>query len=290
MAASTHDRGAVKTVTTFDEASDNQEGDTYEGVGVGDGVDFSDVILSVDAAAEGVSAEDAALCLLDVDPATDGNQPSLDPALVDGKVVLCDRGVIARVDKSATVAEAGGVGMVLGNVSPGQSLDADFHSVPTIHVDSTVREALVTYVESADAAQVKISAQDDTPVVAPEMAGFSSYGPATAGGGDLLKPDITAPGASIVAAYHNDRTSGDPAFNSISGTSMSAPHIAGLAALMMQQYPDWSPSAVKSAMMTTARDVNTAGDPIQRNGEDASPLDFGAGEVVPALLQPWPGL
>lgn len=282
VAASTHDRGAAKTITTFDEASGGAGNDTYDGIGLGAAVDLTDFILSVDAPAEGVSAEDAALCLLDTDPATAGNQPSLDPALVDGKVVLCDRGAIARVDKSATVAETGGVGMALGNVSPGQSLDADFHSVPTIHVDSSVRDALIAYEASADDALVEMSAQDDSPVVDPEMAGFSSYGPATAGGGDLLKPDITAPGASIVAAYHNDRTTGDPAFNSISGTSMSAPHIAGLAALMMQQYPDWSPADVKSAMMTTARDVNTAGEPIQRNGVDASPLDYGSGEVVPS--------
>ncbi|MGB7449912.1 MAG: cell wall-binding repeat-containing protein [Ornithinimicrobium sp.] len=117
--------------------------------------------------------------------------------------------------------------------------------------------------------------------VAPEMAGFSSYGPALAGGGDLLKPDITAPGVDVIAAVAPPAYEGED-YGSLSGTSMSAPHIAGLALLMKQAEPGWSPAAVKSAMMTTARTVNSADEPIQRAGADATPLDYGSGEVVPA--------
>lgn len=283
VAASTHDRGATKTLTLYSEDADNNEGDTYDGVGVGDALDWSSFVPSTDVGAEGASATAVAECWLDADPDTEGVQPSLDPSLAEGAIVMCDRGTVARTDKSAAVALAGGAGMVLANTTAAQSLDADFHSVPTIHVTSTTRTALLAYLDTADegVAAAKISAQNTDPVVAPEMAGFSSFGPAIAGGGDLLKPDITAPGANIVAAYHDDRETGEPAFNSISGTSMSAPHIAGLGALMKQKYPEWSPAAIKSAMMTTARDVNTAGDPIERNGEAASPLDYGSGEVVP---------
>ena len=62
---------------------------------------------------------------------------------------------------------------------------------------------------------------------------------------------------------------------------MSAPHIAGLGALMKQKFPTWSPMAIKSAMMTTARQTTDAGKPIQWSQADATPLNFGAGEVVP---------
>src|SRR5690606_14736844 len=172
--------------------------------------------------------------------------------------------------------------MVQANNTDAESLNADFHSVPSIHLNGTDGTAVKAYAEESARPVARISDQSTDPVDAPEMAGFSSYGPALAGGGDLLKPDITAPGVDIAAAYHGDWDDpGTPTFDQISGTSMSAPHIAGLGALMKQQFPDWSPAAIKSAMMTTARDTDDDGGPIQRAGSDASPLDYGAGEVQP---------
>ncbi|WP_109471061.1 cell wall-binding repeat-containing protein [Ornithinimicrobium cavernae] len=244
---------------------------TYTGVGVGDGVTGS-VIDAATIPAEGVTAEDAALCLLG----------SVDDAAAAGNIVLCTRGSNARVEKSQEVAESGGIGMIQVNNNDQESLNADFHHVPSIHLNGTDGAAVKAWVAENDPAVVTISAQSTDPVNAPEMAGFSSYGPALAGNGDLLKPDITAPGVDVAAAYHADHEDPSvPTFNQISGTSMSAPHIAGLAALMKQEFPDWSPAAIKSAMMTTARDTMDSGDPIQRSGADASPLDYGAGEVVP---------
>ncbi|MFX8860567.1 PA domain-containing protein, partial [Acinetobacter baumannii] len=68
-----------------------------------------------------------------------------------GKIVVCDRGSNARVEKSQAVKEAGGIGMILVNVTPG-SLDNDFHSVPTVHLPDTDRAALLDYVRgTADA-------------------------------------------------------------------------------------------------------------------------------------------
>ena len=95
-----------------------------------------------------------------------------------------------------------------------------------------------------------------TPV--PQVAGFSSRGPALANGADLLKPDIAAPGVSVLAAVappsNHDRN-----FDLYSGTSMASPHIAGLAAFMMGVHPTWTPMMVKSAMMTTAKSVGRRG-------------------------------
>ena len=266
VAASTHDRGVSKTLTLGN-------GATYQGLGVGAGVGPAPLVVSSAVGLAGANPTNVTLCF----PGT------LDPAKVAGKIVVCDRGVNDRVAKSLAVKQAGGVGMVLANTSAAQSLNADFHSVPSIHVDSAAGTATKAYVTSAgSAATATISAVDPTPMRAPEMAGFSSYGPAIAGGGDLLKPDITAPGVDVIAAVSPAGDSGGNSFNALSGTSMSTPHIAGIAALIMQAHPTWTPTWVKSALMTTATTLDNQGKPIQRAGKDATPLDYGSGHVRPA--------
>ena len=182
----------------------------------------------------------------------------LDPAAVSGKIVVCTRGTYDRVAKSAEVKRAGGVGMVLANATP-NSLDADFHAVPTVHVDEVAGAAIKAYAATAGATASFVlgdtTGGPTTPL--PQISAFSSRGPALANGSDLLKPDISAPGSSVLAAVappkHNGRD-----FDLLSGTSMAAPHIAGLAALYFGVHPTWSPMAVKSAMMTTAFDNKTA--------------------------------
>ena len=113
------------------------------------------------------------------------------------------------------------------------------------------------------------------------MAGFSSYGPAIAGGGDLLKPDITAPGVSVIAAVAPPGNDGLD-FNAYDGTSMSTPHISGIAAMIKQKHPTWSPMWIKSALMTTATTLTNRGNPIKRGANNATPLDYGSGHVRPA--------
>jgi hypothetical protein len=200
---------------------------------------------------------------------------------VAGKIVMCTRGGNARVDKSLAVKNAGGIGMILVNPTA-NSVTADFHSVPSIHVNNEAYAPLKAYIASAGAnATASISAVDTTSVEAPEMGAFSSTGPALAGGGDLLKPDITAPGVSVIAAVAPPGNGG-LSFNSYDGTSMAAPHITGIAALIKQQHPTWSPMWIKSAIMTTATTLDNKGQPIQRAGANATPFDFGAGHVRPA--------
>ncbi len=70
-------------------------------------------------------------------PPTTAGTAVLDPAKVAGKIVVCDRGVNARVSKSQAVLQAGGVGMLLLNTSP-NSINADLHFVPTVHLADTV--------------------------------------------------------------------------------------------------------------------------------------------------------
>jgi hypothetical protein len=84
--------------------------------------------------------------------------------------------------------------------------------------------------------------------------------PAAGRRGDLLKPDLIAPGQDILAAVAPPGNSGK-SFDLYSGTSMSSPHVAGLAALMKEKYPSWSPMAIKSALMTTGMTCSTAARP-----------------------------
>ena len=262
VAASTHDRSYTKTVTLGN-------GTSYSGIGLGGAVASTGLVDATTAGKAGVPAGNAEVCLLN----------SLDPAKVTGKIVLCKRGVNGRTEKSMAVRDAGGVGMIQYN-DPDNSVNADFHFVPSIHVDRAAGLAIKAYAATAGATAA-LSAGVTGIARAPEMAAFSSAGPARAGNGNLLKPDITAPGADVIAAVAPPGNNGN-SWDAYSGTSMSSPHIAGLAALLIDKNPKWSPIWVKSALMTTAGQKDNTGAPIQRAGRDATPLDFGAGHVQPA--------
>ncbi|CAN1186197.1 Subtilisin-like protease 3 [Linum perenne] len=99
----------------------------------------------------------------------------------------------------------------------------------------------------------------------PQVAVFSSRGPSAASPG-ILKPDILGPGVHVLAAWSkavdNNNNNTSSTFNVISGTSMSCPHLSGIAALLKTSHPDWSPAAIKSAIMTTADHTNRVGNPI----------------------------
>lgn len=263
VAASTHDRVYQATATLGN-------GQSYTGAGLGAAVPSSPLVYAGDVGVAGADPAQVALCY----PGT------LDAAKVTGTIVVCDRGVIGRTEKSLAVQQAGGVGMILVNTSP-SSLNADLHYVPTVHLDHTVRAAVVAYAQTAGATASLSAGVGGAGAEAPFMASFSSRGPLLAGNGDLLKPDITAPGVDILAAVspvgYNGRN-----YDFLSGTSMSSPHMAGIGALMKDLYPTWSPAAIKSALMTTAYQKTNKGNPI-----DGGVFAYGAGHVAPnAAMNP----
>jgi subtilisin family serine protease len=225
------------------------------------------VIDAAVAPAAGASANELGLC----------GPGSLDAAKVRGKIVICQRGVFDRVAKSAEVKRAGGRAMILYNPSE-NSLDADFHAVPTIHISEKAAPALFRYVDAAGAratASFVLGNQTRHKTPLPQVAGFSSRGPVLVADGDLLKPDISAPGVSVLAAVSPPSNS-HRKYDLYSGTSMAAPHIAGLAAFIQGVHPTWTPALIKSAMMTTAVPTKNARGKPSRNA-----LAQGAGQVTP---------
>ncbi|KAL3616564.1 hypothetical protein CASFOL_039954 [Castilleja foliolosa] len=218
---------------------------------------------------------------------------SLSSTQVKGKIVICvGGGNISRVEKGQVVKEAGGVGMILANdVEQGEDTIVDAHVLPAVSLGFSAAEAVITYTNSSRNPMAMIEFQgvvDNNP--APTMAAFSSRGPYPVDT-YILKPDVTAPGVNILAAWPpNTSPTGFEfdkkrvLFNILSGTSMSCPHVSGLIALLKSKHRDWSPAAIKSALMTTAyvydSENNIISDMAALN-RTTNPFVFGSGHVDP---------
>ena len=218
-------------------------------------------------------------------PTSNGSQNDTDPAQCldpfpaghfNGEIVVCDRGAIARVEKGANVLAGGAGGFVLANTaSSGESVVADAHVLPGVHIGFTAAQVLSNWLLSETNTMATITgfslsldkANGDI------MAGFSSRGPNTAI--DVIKPDIAGPGVSIFAAEAQGQTT-PPEYQFLSGTSMSSPHNAGAGALMSAVRPKWSPFAIKSALMMTAKVHGV----LKEDGQtQTDPFDVGAGRI-----------
>ena len=222
-----------------------------------------------------------------VDAADYGNELCIPPTSgsfigdISGKIVLCKRGAVARADKSRAVYLAGGAGMVMYNTDDVGNLATDSHFVPSVHIDYTPGLAIKAYIAADPAPTAKINGGvvSEWPF-APSMTKFSSRGPNPVAG-DIIKPDITAPGTQILAGNsptpHDAYSLPGELFQAIQGTSMSSPIVAGVFALIDQAHPDWSPAMVRSAIMTTANQDVVDNDRMS----PADPFDFGSGHVNP---------
>lgn len=216
----------------------------------------------------------------------------MSPAEVKGKIVVCDRGGgVSRSAKGAAVKDAGGVGVIIANVAPhGYGVIADAHVVPAVSVSERDGYDLRSYSLRGNATAALVFHGTKVDVrPAPEVAGFSSRGPSRQSP-YIIQPDLVAPGANILAAWAGGAAptglDSDPRrteFNIVSGTSMSCPHISGLAALIKSIHPQWSPAAIRSALMTTADNVDKDGEPVkEESGKRVSTVwDTGSGHVNP---------
>lgn len=253
-------------------------GQVFDGESLFQPKDFASTLLPlVYAGANGKS--ESALCA----------EGSLKNVSVKGKVVVCERGGgIGRIAKGQEVKNAGGAAMILLNEeTDGVSTSADAHALPAAHVTYAAGLKIKAYINSTATPTATILFKgtvigDST---SPAVASFSSRGPNLASPG-ILKPDIIGPGVNILAAWPfplDNSTKSPSTFNIISGTSMSCPHLSGIAALLKSSHPYWSPAAIKSAIMTSADLLNLQGKLIlDETLQPADILATGAGHVNPS--------
>jgi len=260
---------------------------------------YAPLIRSRDAGFDGVAVTDN---LLRCFGSTDSVAALLDPAKVSGKILVCDRGANVLVNKSANAKAAGAAGVIIANVTGGaDTIINQAHSLSTVHLKAVDGNALKAYMDanvgSATASLGNLRGVVDATVAAPQMNGSSSRGPNVANA-NIMKPDLAAPGTDILAGVTADLTRAQRdavAAGAVAptnwafytGTSMASPHIAGMAALLKQKYPSWTPAMIKSALMTSAQMTKPDG----QNGSvawDATarttgtlPWGQGAGQVTP---------
>lgn len=216
-------------------------------------------------------------------------ESSLNHTKTKGKVLLCrhaERSTESKLAKGDVVKSAGGVGMILIDETD-KDVAIPF-KFPAVIVGKRMGNRILSYINSTRKATTRIFASKAKigSQPAPRVASFSSKGP-NALTPEILKPDIAAPGLNILAAW--SPAIGKMNFNILSGTSMACPHVTGIVALIKAVHPSWSPSAIKSAIMTTATVFDKKGKPIRVDPESrrGNAFDYGAGFLDPtAVLDP----
>lgn len=191
-----------------------------------------------------------------------------------GKIVVCQEGGLAPVEKSFNVRQGGAVGMILYSTTGGELSTGNFW-LPTVHLASGT--ALLAFIAAHTSAMASFTTGAKTSGQGDVLAGFSSRGPS----GPFLKPDLAAPGVEILAGQTptpDSVSAGPPGqyYQVTAGTSMSAPHVAGSAALLKAVHANWTPGQIKSALMTTATTKVVRADLTS----PADPFDVGAGRVA----------
>ncbi len=190
---------------------------------------------------------------------------------VTGKIVAVKRGVCAFVDKGQIAAGQGAAGIIVINrddVPSGElpvfiGNNPEIFSIPMVGVAKDAQPALL----ASDGLGITLKPNGTAPNPAyTHTADFTSMGPRHVD--SALKPDIAAPGVNMVSAL----VGGGGGGTTLSGTSMASPYTAGVAALVLQAHPSWSPARVKAAIVNTA-DPDGVG--------DYEPLLAGSGEVQP---------
>ncbi|GGH34403.1 S8 family serine peptidase [Paenibacillus segetis] len=226
---------------------------------------------------------------------------------VAGKVVLASRGTLAFVDKIAIAKKNGAKAIVIFNGGANGSeadlsesivgkddyinvsLGDSFSFIPTFDLKGTEGRALVRALIAYPDQTLKFTFPDDyavSTIPGDYLASFSSWGP-NADNNLSIKPDFTAPGENILSTYPKfDSPTYETSYERLSGTSMAAPHVAGLALLIKQLHPDWAPLDIRAALANTA-DVITDqdGDLYDVYQQGAGRVNVANAIITPALLE-----
>lgn len=247
VGANSHNRAFLSTLSLSDGANSPLE---LTGLALAAGYGPAPIVFASDFVVAPTTAENARLCAPGAFP----------PGTFNGEIVICERGVYGRVAKGQSAKDGGAGGMILAQPveftgGPG-SLVADTHVLPAVHIDYyTYQQLLAYFAAAAGPVTGSLSGGVESYPAGYEdvMAEFSSRGPNLGLFRDLIVPSVTAPGRSILAAYHQGAADGEYTYNVIGGTSMSSPHVAGAGALLKALHPEWTPAEIQSALMTTAR-------------------------------------
>jgi hypothetical protein len=218
---------------------------------------------------------------------------TLSRAKTHGRILFCDRGVNPFVDKIAEAQRVHAIGIIIGDVDQPDVVPLS-SAIPSVSTHIAGSKTIKRYIKRKGTARASLVAGNKThkksdPV--PQMAGFSSRGPAQIGG-DVLKPDVAAPGVGVLAAVAPPSNAGLH-FDFYDGTSMATPHIAGLAAWQLGKRPHLTPGALRSMFMTTAHDTVTANghkfkDAFAQGAGEVSARRLGnPGLVFPAGVHDW---
>ncbi|KAL7199507.1 hypothetical protein ACSBR2_021731 [Camellia fascicularis] len=239
-------RNLAPWITTVGAGTLDRDFPTY--VSLGNGLNYSGVSLY-----KGASLPKIMLPFVYAGNAsndTNGNlcmTGTLIPEKISGKIVLCDHEGYAKVEKGAVVKAAGGAGMVLANIAAtGKELVAEAHLLPATAVGQEAGDKIKKYLFSDPNPMATILFEGTKVGIEPSpvVAAFSSRGPNFLAP-EILKPDLIAPGVNIIVGWTGSKgPTGLPIdtrrveFNIISGTSMSCPHVSGLAAMLMAAKPE----------------------------------------------------
>ena len=219
---------------------------------------------------------------------SDGCQPLTNAADVDGNIALMQRSGCLFTDMVQNAEDAGAVAVLVYNIAGDPIVmfgESNLVDIPALMIGQSDGNLILAELDADNAVSVVLekslllTTADDGNVIAT----FSARGPGPVA--DILKPDVTAPGVNIIAGFTPDPANAAPGenFAYLSGTSMSTPHVAGVAALLRQAHPNWSPAAIRSALVTTAHQNLT----LQGTIDAPDPFDQGAGHIVPNdALQP----
>lgn len=194
---------------------------------------------------------DRRLCGSGADP-NDARSNPLPAGSLRGVIALALRGQCTFASKAERVKAAGAIGLVLINNRPGEAVRIPLAlAVPAGMVADLEGQRLLS-VLGGRGGRVDLRIGRDPLQIQTGRSGivtsFSSGGPTAFG--HQLKPDVAAPGGEILSSTLTEYA-GSP-FAVFDGTSMSAPHVSGAAALLRQRHPAWTPRQVKSALVATA--------------------------------------
>jgi subtilisin family serine protease len=182
--------------------------------------------------------------------------------------------------RANNAASAGAVGMIVGDKN--QTFDtaiAGNSSIPAMYTNVDTKNALLSQLTPGVGSSVSVTLSKDyfntgkltIPGSVDTLTSFTSRGPRSRD--NALKPDITAPGSGTFSTNAGTGNQGE----SLSGTSMASPHMAGVMALLREAHPSWSVEELKALAMDTASHGLYTG--FNQSGKQYAPARVGAGRV-----------